>query len=289
MTSNSFKTWFLLLTVLLLGSCEKETVLNTQFATSNQVVVEGLITNEFKTQQIRLTRPFSAPNGLPEAVTGADILVSSNENVYRFREDPARPGFYLSEVEFAGQAGKSYSLLINNNNAIISAKANMVQGIDFVFLRYVRHNKTNLFRISWVANPYNAKRPAMYEITLDWSMVPGYEYADPQTTKARLLYYSLPTLDVSQIFAPAMESILFPPGTVITENRYSLTLEHSEYIRALLSETNWQGGLFNSVPANLPTNLSNNGIGYFGASVVNTKCEVARNIFPLSDIKSHQQ
>lgn len=289
MTSNTIKIWVLILTVLLLGSCEKETALNTQYSASDKIVIEGLITNEFKTQQIRLSRPFSKPNSLPETVSGADILVSSNVNVYRFREDPARPGFYLSEDEFAGEAGKSYSLLINTNNTIISAKANMVPGSDFAFMRYARHNKTNLFRIIWVANPYNAKRPAMYEILLDWSMVPGYEHAEPQTTKARLLYYTLPTLDVSQIFALAMESILFPPGTIITENRYSLTPEHAEYFRALLSETNWQGGLFNSVPANLPTNLSNNGIGYFGASVVTTKSEIARNIFPLSDMKSYQQ
>jgi hypothetical protein len=289
MTSKSFKTWFLLLTVLLLGSCEKETALNTQFTDGDKIVVEGLITSELKKQQIRLTRPYAEPNSTPGAVSGAAILVSSNEDVYRFSEDSARPGYYFSDVEFAGQAGKNYSLFISNNNTVISAKATMVQGTDFVFMRYVRNNKTNLFRIIWIANPYNAQRPAMYEILLDWSMVAGYELADPETTKARLLYYTLPTLDVSQIFAPEMESILFPPGTLITENRYSLTLEHAEYIRALLSETNWQGGLFNSVPANLPTNVSNNGIGYFGASVVTTKSEIARNIFSISEIKSPQQ
>lgn len=288
MIPRVFNKYLLLLTVLILGSCEKETYWNSVSTPADKVVVEGMITNELKIQEIRLSKPFSGPNGSPEAITGAEVLVSSNVNVYKFDEDPLRAGYYISEQEFAGKAGRNYSLLINYNNNIISAKADMAPGADFTFLRYNRQNKTALFKIYWVANPYNAKRPAMYEILLDWSTVPGYENADQGSTKARLLYYTLPTLDVNQIFAPAMESILFPPGTVIIENRYSLTLEHAEYIRALLSETNWQGGLFNSAPSNMPTNLSSNGVGFFGAAFITTKSEIARSIFFNKSEKSYE-
>lgn len=281
MIYSSCKYWFILLIFLLAASCEEETSWNLQDVTNDYVVVDGTITNELKTQQIRLSKPFANPNEIPEPISGAEILVSTNDEVYVFQEDLLKPGYYNSVEEFEGKAGKTYSLLINYNNRIISAKASHPQGAEFIFLRYARQNETKLFRIIWVANAYNAKRPAMYEILLDWSLVPGYENIDPDSARARLLYYTLPTLDVSEIFAPAMESVLFPPGTIITERRYSLTNEHAAYIRALLSETNWQGGLFNSAPANLPTNLSENGIGYFGACAVTSKTEIARNIFPL--------
>ncbi|MCO5267212.1 MAG: hypothetical protein M9948_15220, partial [Lentimicrobium sp.] len=69
--------------------------------------------------------------------------------------------------------------------------------------------------------------------------------------------------------------IRFPSGTTITERKYSLTTEHAAYLRALLSETTWQGGLFNTAPANLPTNLSGNGMGYFGICAVIQKTEIA--------------
>ncbi|NTW23764.1 MAG: DUF4249 domain-containing protein [Lentimicrobium sp.] len=278
----SFNLYLFLLILMFAASCEKETSWDLQNMTGDFVVVDGTITNELKTQQIRLSKPFANPNEKPEPVIGAEILVSTSDKVYSFIEDASSPGYYNSAEEFEGKAGKTYSLLINYNNRIISAKASHPQGAEFIFLRYARQKDTQLFRITWVANAYNAKRPAMYEILLDWSLVPGYENLDPDSTKARLLYYTLPTLDVSQIFAPAMESVLFPPGTIITERRYSLTSEHAEYIRALLSETNWQGGLFNSAPANLPTNLSNNGIGYFGACAVTSKTEIARNIFNIN-------
>jgi len=283
MLSGSGLLRLLVLTTLLLSACEKDIAWPLENLTEDYIVVDGTITSETKIQEIRLLKPALNPNDGPVTVNDAGILVSTDDKVYSFNEDISRPGYYLSDEAFAGKPGKTYSLFINRNNTIISAKSIMMPAADFDFLRYVRQGGTKLFRIVWVANPYNAKRPAMYEILLDWSAVPGYENMDPLETRARLLYYTLPTLDVSQIFAPAMEAVLFPPGTVITEKRYSLSASHAEYIRALLAETNWQGGLFNSAPASLPTNLSGNGIGYFGACAITTKTEIARNIFPQAE------
>lgn len=275
----------IVVSALWFSACEQQADWPLEEFSGDFIVVDGNITNEIKTQEIRLLKPMIQLNDAPESVGGADVIVSTDDNVYTFIEDPARPGVYQSEEVFGGKAGKTYSLLINHDDRIITAKASMVQATEFNFLRYARQNNTKLFRIVWVANPYNAKRPAMYEILLDWSSVPGYENADPESTKARLLYYTLPTLDVSQIFAPAMETVLFPPGTLITERRYSLAPAHAEFIRALLSETNWQGGLFNSAAANLPTNLSNHAAGFFGACAVITKTDVARTIMPSIENK----
>jgi hypothetical protein len=110
----------------------------------------------------------------------------------------------------------------------------------------------------------------MWEVLLDWSKVPGYPPADSLKCRARLLFYTLSTLDVSEIFAPAMEQISFPVGTVINETRYSLTPEYAAFIREVLLETQWQGGLFNSTPANVPTNLSAGGAGFFAVCGVYT-------------------
>jgi hypothetical protein len=42
-----------------------------------------------------------------------------------------------------------------------------------------------------------------------------------------------------------------------------MTPEYAEFIREVLQETQWQGGLFNTIPANVPTNLSPGGAGFF--------------------------
>ena len=125
-----------------------------------------------------------------------------------------------------------------------------------------------MFYIDWVANAFSSQEPAIWELLLDWSKVPGYENAGSAGCQARMLFYTLPTLDVSEIFAPEMEKISFPAGTIINERRYSITPEHAEFLREMLLETNWTGGLFSLANANVMTNLSAGAIGYFGACSV---------------------
>jgi hypothetical protein len=167
------------------------------------------------------------------------------------------PGFFLPGP------GVEYTLLISVDGKAYSAKAGMVPSGPFQRLRVQKNTASNLYRIVWVANPYNAQFPAMYEIELDWSAVPGYTTLPPESCQALLYYYTLPTIDVSEIFAPEMEQINFPAGTKIVERKYSLTMAHAEFVRAMISETTWKGGLFDSAPANVPTNLSEGALGFF--------------------------
>ena len=83
-------------------------------------------------------------------------------------------------------------------------------------------------------------------------------------TKAKLFFYTFNTIDVSySVFPQDKEKVYFPKGSKITEKKYSLTNEYAAYLRALLAETEWQGSLFENARDNLPTNISNNGLGYF--------------------------
>lgn len=273
--ANLLKAVFLTLMTMFLWSCEKEISWPVEANSSQYTVVDGIITSEYKTQEIRICKSVSDPNDEPEAVTAAQVIVSSNDSVYTFSEDSARPGYYISQRKFAGIPNKEYTLFINNSGTIISGKSTMPEVADFNFLQYGHKGDNKTFTITWVAEPYSAGESAMFEILLDWSEVPGFETLPHDSTTARLMYYTLPTIDVSQLFAPVMERIKFPAGTRITEKKYSLTSEHAAFIRAMLAETNLQGGFFNSVPSNIPVYLSNNTLGYFGACAVISKTAIA--------------
>jgi hypothetical protein len=251
--------------ILFLASCEKTVDWPLQKQESNLIVADGIITSEDKTQEIRLNFPVTELNATPVPVTGANLLVSDEDSVFHFTEQPAGSGIYKSVHSFFARNGYHYNLFISYQEQIITAKAAMTTAQRFNFLVYVPDDDDDLYHISWVASSFSTQPPAMWEVLLDWSKVQGYETADTATTKARLLFYTLSTLDVSEIFAPQMERITFPKGTVINERRYSLTPEHAEFIREVLLETQWQGGLFNSVPADVPTNLSKGGAGFFAA------------------------
>jgi hypothetical protein len=82
----------------------------------------------------------------------------------------------------------------------------------------------------------------MYEVLLDWSAIEDMKSFSSET-HARLLYYSLPTVDVSEVLPPADEAIYFPAGTLLQETRYSFNRGACRFSEAMLSETTWKGAI----------------------------------------------
>ena len=269
--------------VLLLGvlACEKPTDTAPLAAPPDLLVVDGMVTNEEKSHVVKLTRTMAAPDASPVAVTGAVVIVYDADSTWVFTEHPASSGYYVSRATMFPVVGKTYSLLVNVGGKSVTAKAVLSKPLEFVRMRYGGTND-GLYKITTVANPFNPNRPAMYKISLDWSFLPAYRDADPDECRKEVYYYSLPTLDVSEILAPEAEEVRFPAGTRVVQTRYSLSDEQSAFYRALLLNTTWNGGLFNSAPASLPTNLSEGGAGFFGACGVTIKTFY---VLPLADEK----
>ena len=261
--------------LLFLASCEEQSDWDLQTANNDFIVVDGIITNELKIQTITISKPVAQLNEKPKPVSGVTVLISSNQESYTFHESITIPGTYLSDKVFAGIRNRTYSLLITSGKKVYTSKAVLAPPAEFAFLKY-KPVSNNKYQIMAVSLAYNPDKAAMYEILLDWSSAPGYENMNIDLCKAKLYFYTLPTIDVSEIFAPTIEQVLFPAGTVITERRYSLTDDHAAFIRALLLETTWQGGFFNTASANVPTNMSDGAMGFFGTCGVVEKTEIVK-------------
>jgi hypothetical protein len=251
-----------------LTSCVKETDWPVTGDLPGLMAVEATLTDEQKIHRIRLSKPAGNLNEAGEPLTGSTILISNDDSTWTFREDTSNPGDYISDTIFSARLDRDYLLQIYSGGKQYSARAGMVPGIFFHELRYVQNEGTGWYHIDWVASAFVTENPAMWEALIDWSAVPGFENTAPDSCRARLLFYSLPTLDISEIFAPVVEQTSFPSGTVITQRRYSLSPGHAEFIRQLLLETTWQGSLFPTTNANVITNLSEGAIGYFGVCAV---------------------
>lgn len=264
------KRWIHIILLLILSACAKESAWVAPENGGNYIVVDAIITNEFKVQYIYINYNKQVLNGVSAPVSGAEVIISDEEATYVLEEDPNAPGKYITDSAAAAQFNRSYSLLILYEDNIYSAQASMAPGSTFPELIYSKNEENGLFRIDYVASAFETEDPAMWEVLIDWSFVPGYENEDPDACRKKLLFYTLPTLDVSQVFSPAVEQVYFPAGTKIEQRRYSLTEEHASFIRSLLLETSWQGGVFPSDPANVGTNMSEGALGYFGACAVNS-------------------
>ncbi len=257
-----------ILLLMAVAGCEKQVNWPTDGPPQRLVIVDGTIIDHRGTQTITLTYPVTALNAVPEPVTGAVVRISGVDSSWLLTEAPAGSGKYHTAPSFIAVTGQTYSLFVSANKQIYSAQASMVPGSEFAALRWVKNSGDDRYHVDFVASAFNSEKPAMWELLIDWSKVPGYEKTDTALCQARMLFYTLPTLDVSEIFAPAMEAISFPAGTIIEERRYSLSPAHAEFIREMLLETSWSGGFFNSAPANVATNLSAGATGFFGVSAM---------------------
>lgn len=263
------KRWIYII-LLMLTACAKQTDWEAPDQGVSMVVVEATITNESKPQEVNLHYNMIDLFDDPVPISGAEVIINDEDSTWLLTEDMLVPGKYSSQTNLVARTGRSYSLLVIDAGRVYSAQASMVPGTTFNPLSYSKNEDDDLYHIEYVASAFEAEDPAMWEVLLDWSSVPGYENADGALTTKRLLFYTLTTVDVSEIFAPIVEDVSFPAGTIIEQKRYSLTPEHADFIRSLLLETSWQGGVFPTDPANVITNISNGGTGYFAVCAVNS-------------------
>ena len=264
--------------ILLISSCEKETKWNLKSNNNDLIVVDGIITDKPGRQSIKLSFPISQLNEVSKVITGAKVKIIGGGLISNLTEQQSNLGVYTTDDSlFSAKIGNTYTLFVEYENKTISANTNIIACDGFTIEDYFNWSKdpsTNLYHFSKLPNLYSNKQPAMWEVLLDWSTLNCYKHSDPNKCKVKLFYYTLPTIDVNEVLAPNAESIYFPDSTNITITKYSLTHDYVEYLRALMSETNWQGGYFNSTSSNLPTNVSSGGIGYFSACsvyILNTK------------------
>jgi len=78
------------------------------------LVVNALITNEDKHQEVRLSRPYPFDEDSPIPEENAIVRVDAGEQQFDFEE--VAPGRYESVLPFSAEVGKDYSLFVTTEN-----------------------------------------------------------------------------------------------------------------------------------------------------------------------------
>ncbi len=251
--------------VLVLCSCTEKIVWDLKYQEENLIVVEGKITDEVKRHEVRLTRPLYEMNGVPEPVTDLVVEINTGHEIYPLREDPSRPGFYLTAPDFAGEVDRGYQLRIQNGDRRITGVAFLREVSPFQSMRLHRvQSEPPLFEV-YISD---SDEPAIVRMELDWSHVPGYDTLPEEENHALIYHYTLGSIDVNRIFPPDREHVWFPPGTIVYREKESVSGLYGEFLRGVLSETDWRGGVFDVLPGNARTNMDEGAIGFFTAAEV---------------------
>ncbi|WP_166922847.1 DUF4249 domain-containing protein [Flavobacterium poyangense] len=110
-----YKTFALILFCLSIGSCTEQYVFQTNTFESIPVV-QAIITNELKKQEIKITRSYRLEEYGPTAEKGATVyMTDSDNNTYEFEYEDFSD-LYVSKNPFQAIPGKSYQLNITTND-----------------------------------------------------------------------------------------------------------------------------------------------------------------------------
>jgi hypothetical protein len=257
---------------LLLAGCVQQVNIEDYIASqsSGNLVVEGLITNEKTLHKIKLSRPGKAiPTEPYEPVSGAEVFISDGTLTHTLTEQ--NPGVYITD-SIHGEVNKTYTLTVIVNGVLYEATDTMLPVSSFGRPDgFVMGSRTP--PRGYIQSPvivFGSDAPAMLNITID-NPKPNDKYTE-------LNYFTFPGVDPDHLLPKYVEASLpYDEGTQVTQAKYSLSQEHYLFLRAMLLETEYRGGIFGSVRANVPTNISGGAYGFFGACEKITRTGIVGN------------
>lgn len=248
---------------LFLIACDKQVDWDLHYQEVDLLVVEGKITNEAGPHEIRISKPLYVMNGTPEPVSGAEVEIYDGTSIHVLSEDPERDGIYLTPPGFSGEVRRYYQLRVRHGSKRISAVTHMAEVTPFQDMKVFRVQEDPPLLSAFISD---SDVPAIVRVELDWSHLQGYENEPDSATHAVVYHYTLNGVDVNKMFKPNQEQVKFPPDTRAFREKESVNPWYGEFLRGVLSETDWRGGMFDVLPGNARTNMQGDAIGFFTAA-----------------------
>lgn len=247
---------------LVVFSCEEQIDKPLQRVDSDLLVVEAVLTNEKLKHKITLSHPYQSINGNSTPASGATInVIEANTVVYNVIETPLGSGEYYTE-ELTAVFGKPYTLLIQYQGKSFTATSGSVPVQPLPTFQYERA-ADDYYRL--IISDSDSD-PNYVDHSIMWNNTSFCQTGEP--CSGRIVHYDLKTIDVNELFKPDQRDYVFPVGSTVIRRKYSVSPDYKSFLRSVLSETEWRGGVFDVQRANPVSNLSNGAIGYFAVSSI---------------------
>lgn len=250
----------MILAVWLMVACEEASNLTPDTQPTGYVVVEGILTNELKSHSIRLTHTYETLNKKPVAISGAAVTLSDGISLISLAEVVAGSGEYLTPPMRA-VVGRTYIVTITFQGKQYTAQDSPVGVEPLAAIKM--HATGDQYELD--LSP-SGEQPNFIEHSISWAGTPSCQSSND--CQGRLIFYDLKTTDVNDIFKPGKATFTLPRGSVIIRRKHSVSEGYRAFLRSMLSETEWRGGVFDVQRANVSTNLSAGAIGFFAVSTV---------------------
>ncbi len=252
----------IIFTVLLisLASCEEPVDWEFQPGENGTLVVDAILTDELGIQELRLTRSYDDLNGEASPISATRVTVSNGQQSYLFTATADDATLYQSNEPFRATIGEALTLEVEweGQNFLATNAAVPIAPLGQLDFQEVLNGDS----LALIPPPiYTPAEQAMYVVDVDWSHLSNVE-----PTQARLYSYSFRTFDVNEVFRDDLESVFFPRGSIAIVRKYALNDDFAAYLRSLIMEKDWRGGIYDELPSSLPSNLTNGGLGFFAVA-----------------------
>ena len=248
--------------ILLLSSygCTKEIEIDLDEG-DRKLVVDAWFTTEQTVHEIRLTQTadyFS--NETVPLVSGATVQISGGGQLFPFSE--TTPGIYQSAPTAKAELGNEYTLSITYDGQIYEATdyCDTVPTLDFVDLFFNADPDGDWYDILIWTTELSG-----YGHYYCWRLLKNGEYLKDTLSE---IYFeadeylgdglNFEAYPIEWIYADEVNS-----GDTLTLEQHNISKQTYDAFIAILSETEWRGGIFDAPPANIQSNVSNGGLGLF--------------------------
>jgi len=261
-----------LLFLLMITSCDEPIRLDLDEYSEN-IVIEGLVTNRPEYQYVKVSRTADFyQSGPTPRITNAVVTVTDNlGTVYTFIHNPHGTedslGIYVPQTPFTGEIDRTYSLRVEVDGEVFEAEDKLaaVTPMDSLNSKIDNDEKEDpevegrYYRVlMFTKEPQDVANFYYFKFFRNDSLI----FEDDAD-----IYYSDDEFLAENI--NGVESpIYFSAGDHCRVEMYSISRRGFVYYSDLSSLLNNDGGMFGSVPASPRTNITNGALGFFQVSAL---------------------
>ncbi len=250
--------------VLFFSSCTKIIELDLNDDDNQRLVVDAWFTTEPSEHEVKLTLTTSYfQNEEAPKATGANVYVTDGVTQIPFLE--AEPGVYKTAPGTAAQFHTNYTLHIDYNGESYEATSYVDTVADLDSLSVEPWYNSNNEFTGYDVFMWTQELPGTGDYYL-WRLWVNDElktdtlneiYFETDQFLPDGLYFSNWNIEYTE------EAVA---GDTLTLEQHRISKETYDTYYAMMLETEWRGGIFDSPPANVPTNLTNGALGFFMTS-----------------------
>ena len=247
----------MILSVLLLNSCEKVIEIDLAESKSALVIEANLSNNKIPiTVFVSLTSPYFGA-GASNPVSGAKVSVKVENGIPRYLIE-VNPGEYRFD-KVTAIAGKWYVVDVVYEGVTYSARSYMNEKVTIEEVDFSYFDGYGFFDSGYKANCY-IRDPANKE---NYYRFKYFVNGKPADEHGEITLFSDKFFDGNEI-GLSHQSLVFQKTDTLTVELQSIDKAAYEYFLTLenITATDWQ---FNAAPANPTSNFSNGALGYFSA------------------------